>query len=97
MLSVYTANPAVDKLTVSRTIHQAYRRRGRRTGNAEPYHELRRRVLGPPKPGLLMPCDGTHYHRAAHPACVNLQAAATDNWPCDVCRPNMYMPPGASP
>jgi hypothetical protein len=37
MLSVYTVNPAVDKLTVSRTIHQAYRRRGRRTGNAEPY------------------------------------------------------------
>ena len=58
-----------------------------------PIRELRRRVLGPPKPGLLMPCDGTHYHRAAHPACVNLQAAATDNWPCDVCRPNMLYAP----
>ena len=79
--AVYTERPAADMLSVSRAIHQAYL-----AGNAEPYAAYDDECHVCREPGLLLLCDGTDCNRAAHPACVGLQGAPTDEWLCDTCR-----------
>ena len=79
--AVYTEQPAADKLSVSRAIHQAYL-----AGNAEPYASYDDECYVCQQPGLLLLCDGTNCTRAAHPTCVGLQGAPTEEWLCDPCR-----------
>ena len=79
--AVYTDQPAADKLAVSRAIHQAYH-----AGSAEPYADYDDECHVCREPGLLLLCDGTNCTLAAHPACVGLQGAPTDDWLCDACR-----------
>ena len=78
---MYTEQPTADKLSVSRAIHQAYL-----AGNAEPYASYDDECYVCRQPGLLLLCDGTNCNRAAHPTCVGLQGAPTDEWLCDPCR-----------
>ena len=82
MITVYTDHRAADQLTVSRAIHQAYH-----DGNSEPYDCYDDECYVCLKPGLLLLCDGAHCSRAAHPTCVGLDAAPTNDWLCDPCRP----------